>query len=176
MVGYSIALIHKLWQFQCNLGQGVAEHIKSMSQFFFYSSSCIISVFISIFFIKFQWKRLSRPPYPPGPKGFPLIGNLRDIPTSDAWVSYAQWAREFDSSSINLKLPGAHLIVLNTTKAISDLFEKRSAIYSDRPRMTMISELVCVALLTPVPFECSIKPRSQQASNLIAQAYEVHHS
>lgn len=28
---------------------------------------------------------------PPGPKGFPLIGNLLDVPPSSQWRTFAEW-------------------------------------------------------------------------------------
>lgn len=31
---------------------------------------------------------------PPGPPGYPIIGNLLGIPTEDKWKVYKQWARE----------------------------------------------------------------------------------
>lgn len=34
-------------------------------------------------------------PLPPGPKGLPLIGNLREMPTSREWVKYHDWAKEY---------------------------------------------------------------------------------
>jgi len=32
---------------------------------------------------------------PPGPKRWPLIGNLLDIPQSDVVKTYAEWARKY---------------------------------------------------------------------------------
>jgi hypothetical protein len=32
---------------------------------------------------------------PPGPKGWPLIGNLLDIPQSDFAKAYTNWARKY---------------------------------------------------------------------------------
>jgi hypothetical protein len=32
---------------------------------------------------------------PPGPKGWPLIGNLLDIPQSNFVKTYAEWARKY---------------------------------------------------------------------------------
>ena len=32
---------------------------------------------------------------PPGPKGWPLIGNLLDIPQSDFAKTYTNWARKY---------------------------------------------------------------------------------
>ena len=39
-----------------------------------------------------------------------------------------------DSDVLHLKLLGAHNVILNSSEAISDLLDKRSAIYSDRVR------------------------------------------
>ena len=38
-----------------------------------------------------------RPPYPPGPKGYPIIGNLFDFPTSKGplWEGFARMAKEY---------------------------------------------------------------------------------
>ena len=40
----------------------------------------------------FKRDRLS---LPPGPKGWPLIGNLLDIPQSNFVKTYAEWARKY---------------------------------------------------------------------------------
>ena len=33
---------------------------------------------------------LGREPYPPGPKGYPVIRNLFDVPSVDPWVGYVE--------------------------------------------------------------------------------------
>ena len=32
-------------------------------------------------------------PLPPGPKGYPLIGNLFDLPVDRAWLVYEEWSK-----------------------------------------------------------------------------------
>ena len=32
-------------------------------------------------------------PLPPGPKGYPLIGNLFDMPAQRSWIVYDEWRR-----------------------------------------------------------------------------------
>jgi hypothetical protein len=36
-----------------------------------------------------------RLPYPPGPKRLPIVGNLFNMPSRDAWVTYRKWSQEF---------------------------------------------------------------------------------
>lgn len=48
------------------------------------------------------YKRRPTHQYPPGPKPYPLIGNVLDIPDKHPYLQYAQWAREYGQSSTNL--------------------------------------------------------------------------
>ncbi|EMD35350.1 hypothetical protein CERSUDRAFT_157058 [Gelatoporia subvermispora B] len=77
---------------------------------------------------------------PPGPKGWPIIGNVFDIPHSKPWETYFQWSKCY-GSVVHMNVFGQHIVVLNTAKAVSDLLETRSSIYSDRIRFIMISLL-----------------------------------
>jgi hypothetical protein len=64
-------------------------------QILYYISSCAIAVYASILFVK--WQRRKRIPYPPGPKGLPLIGNILDIPPGDEWITYNQWSHKYST-------------------------------------------------------------------------------
>ncbi|KAF8895363.1 cytochrome P450 [Infundibulicybe gibba] len=77
-------------------------------------------------------------PFPPGPKGKPIIGNAQDIPTKDPWLTYTQWGKEYNSDLVHACVLGQHVVVVNSLRAANDLFEKRSRIYADRPRSAMI--------------------------------------
>lgn len=82
-------------------------------------------------------------PYPPGPKGVPILGNLFDIPTSGyIYKTFRQWGRELGSDIVHIQVLGTHIVVLNTKEAADDLLDRRSSIYSDRPRMPMMNELM----------------------------------
>ncbi|THH13120.1 hypothetical protein EW146_g7061 [Bondarzewia mesenterica] len=82
-------------------------------------------------------------PYPPGPKGLPVLGNLLDIPNGGyIYKTFCQWGRELGSDIVHVQAFGTHIIVLNTKQAADDLLDRRSSIYSDRPRMPMLNELM----------------------------------
>ncbi|PBL03443.1 cytochrome P450 [Armillaria gallica] len=102
----------------------------------------MISTFLATFLVcgvLLLYRRLSfnRRRLPPGPKGLPLIGNLRDVPAEYPWLTYAQWAATY-GDILYLDTPGNPTVVLNSAQAAADLFEKRSRNYSDRPDFTMM--------------------------------------
>ncbi|KAF9015058.1 cytochrome P450 [Cyathus striatus] len=80
-------------------------------------------------------------PLPPGPKGYPLIGNIYDMPHEYPWLKYMEWSKQY-GDIIYMNMFGTDTIVLNSLKAASDLLEKRSGSYADRPDMVMANELM----------------------------------
>jgi hypothetical protein len=109
--------------------------------------------------------------YLPGPPRLPLIGNLLQMPPVDAWETYLKWkdiygARglptderetgiilitpgEHAGDAIYLEVLGAPVVVLNTYQACVDLLEKRSDIYSDRPRNVVGNKMSVIPILIP---------------------------
>lgn len=85
-------------------------------------------------------KQPANGPLPPGPKGLPVIGNLLQMPTDKDWLTYAEWGRQY-GGICSVTLLGRPLIFINSMDALEE-FDKRSAIYSQRPRLPMGGELV----------------------------------
>ena len=98
-----------------------------------------------------RWRRSRSFLLPPGPKGLPIIGNVLDIPQGlPLWEGSMALGRQYSQSTssltndfssfcvdtdvLYLNLFGKDMIILNSTKAISDLLDKRSKIYSDKVR------------------------------------------
>ncbi|TFK37823.1 cytochrome P450 [Crucibulum laeve] len=71
-------------------------------------------------------------PFPPGPKKWPLIGNLLDLPSKYESETYARWGKELNSGIIHIDAAGQNIIIVNSAKIATDLFHKRSSKYSSR--------------------------------------------
>ncbi|KAI5121914.1 hypothetical protein M0805_000243 [Coniferiporia weirii] len=81
--------------------------------------------------------RAARAPYPPGPKGLPLVGNIFDMPDSEEWEKARQWGNQY-GSLVFLKNLGTPILFVNSFEVALDLFEKRGSNYSSRPTNVMV--------------------------------------
>jgi hypothetical protein len=94
-------------------------------------------------------------PYPPGPPGYPIIGNVLDIPKEAAWETYSKWGKQYGVSCtlqvvngrnaelkrdniISINALRQTIVIINSLEIAKDLFEKRGAIYIDRPPLPVI--------------------------------------
>ncbi|KAF8961871.1 cytochrome P450 [Flammula alnicola] len=83
----------------------------------------------------------SSAPLPPGPRKLPLLGNLLDLPTTQEWVTFAEWGQKW-GDIVSVSVFGQQMIILNSAKTAIEMQDKKSSIYSDRPVMQMGGELV----------------------------------
>ncbi|PSR97714.1 hypothetical protein PHLCEN_2v4272 [Hermanssonia centrifuga] len=81
-------------------------------------------------------------PLPPGPKAWPIVGNTFQLPKEYEWLTYQEWSRKYGSDILYFTSWGQPHIVINSAQVASELLEKKSSLYSDRPRMPMLNELV----------------------------------
>ncbi|KAL4801867.1 cytochrome P450 [Aspergillus unguis] len=81
---------------------------------------------------------LHRPaaPLPPGPKGLPLLGNIRDLPDTNS-PDWLHWLKHKDlyGPISTLTVLGQRLIILNDAQAAFEILEKKSIVSSNRPSL-----------------------------------------
>ncbi|KAI0311891.1 cytochrome P450 [Amylostereum chailletii] len=76
-------------------------------------------------------------PLPPGPKPWPIIGNLLDVPKVRPWEGYAEWGRKY-GNIFSLRVLGQVIVVVNSPTIARDLLEKRGSMYSSRPSIAFV--------------------------------------
>ncbi|KAI0714199.1 CyP450 monooxygenase [Cerioporus squamosus] len=82
-----------------------------------------------------QARRAAR--LPPGPRHIPIVGNVLDMPQTHFGREFAELSKKY-GDVIHLDLLGQSMVVLGSLQAASDLMEKRSTNYSDRPSSVMV--------------------------------------
>ena len=100
---------------------------------------------------------------PLGPPALPIIGNILSLPFEKPWLTFTAWKATFgmiptvsvffcflfliqfsSGDIVHLQGLGQSIIILNSKQAIDDLLEKRGNLYSNRPRYTVVGEMMGV--------------------------------
>ncbi|KAG8983035.1 hypothetical protein FRB90_006359, partial [Tulasnella sp. 427] len=80
-------------------------------------------------------------PYAPGPKQWPFIGSLLDMPRSRSALTYIKWKERYGPLAWAVTTGTPYLIV-NDYEMMKELFEKRGNIYLNRPvQHIMVAEI-----------------------------------
>ncbi|GAB7355126.1 hypothetical protein MBLNU459_g5701t1 [Dothideomycetes sp. NU459] len=77
---------------------------------------------------------------PPGPIPIPFIGNKHLIPRSKPWLQFEDWSRVY-GPIFTIWIGRTPTVILSDPAIAVDLLEKRSTVYSSRPRMVAMGEL-----------------------------------
>ncbi|KAF8492384.1 cytochrome P450, partial [Russula emetica] len=77
---------------------------------------------------------------PPGPRGYPIIGNVLELRTQP-WFKFTEWRKQY-GDIIYLNAVGQPMVILNSQKVAADLLDRRASIYSDRPRNIVAFEIL----------------------------------
>ncbi|KAF5375444.1 hypothetical protein D9615_007975 [Tricholomella constricta] len=105
------------------------------------ASWAIVFALVTAIFCVYQLLTARRPHFPPGPKGSPFIGNLLQMGGDHTEMLFKEWAARF-GDIVYIQVLNQPMVILSDLQATRDLLEKRSSIYSDRPRFVLFSELM----------------------------------
>lgn len=86
-----------------------------------------------------------QPRLPPGPRPLPFIGNLHQAPRETPWLEYQKWHKAY-GPIVSFKLGQQVFVLLGTHDVVHELLDKRSAIYSSRPRSIVAGECITKGL------------------------------
>ena len=78
---------------------------------------------------------------PPGPLPIPIIGNVHLFPREKPWYLFERWGKMYNENLITVWIGRRPYVISNSAWAIHELNDKRSTIYSDRPRLVVAGEL-----------------------------------
>ncbi|ESK84350.1 cytochrome p450 [Moniliophthora roreri MCA 2997] len=95
--------------------------------------SCVL-VSICIWIAFFSRSRPGK--LPPGPKGYPLVGNVFQL-QKRPWHTFVRWKKSY-GDIVYLRLFNQDVIVLNSAKVAGDLLDRRAPNYSERLRMPVV--------------------------------------
>ncbi|KAG5716246.1 O-methylsterigmatocystin oxidoreductase [Termitomyces sp. T112] len=101
----------------------------------------VFCAFLGVYLLGKLFHRAQRGPLPPGPKGYPLIGNILDMPSKQEWATFAQWGERY-GQICSITIFGQPIVILNSAKIANEMLDKKSPIYSDRPVLQMGGNLV----------------------------------
>lgn len=114
-------------------------------------------IVLGLYFIK-RWITRPPAPLPPGPRAWPIIGNMLDMPASQEWLTFAEWGEKWGTQQskvltlivltnalcpflsgdiVTVSILGKRIIILNSAQAAFDMLDKKSSIYSGRPELHM---------------------------------------
>ena len=72
--------------------------------------------------------------FPPGPRGLPGLGNVFQVDRTFPFLTYGAWAKDYGKDTpLGVKMGATNVVVLNSGRLVRELFERRGAVYSDRP-------------------------------------------
>jgi cytochrome P450 len=101
----------------------------------------VVGLSILLFWLYSTFGPGKRKRLPPGPRPLPIIGNLHQSPQSYPWRVYQEWTKQY-GPIFRLQYGINTIIILGTYEAAHELLDKRSSIYSSRPRFVMGGENV----------------------------------
>ncbi|EIW56889.1 cytochrome P450 [Trametes versicolor FP-101664 SS1] len=87
-----------------------------------------------------------------------MLGNVLHLPLTFTEKKFHEWGKTF-GDIVYIEIFRTPAIVLNSFEAARDLLDKRSAIYSDRPRLVLLMEMLRARTLVGLPYGDEFRKR-----------------
>ncbi|KAL5532016.1 hypothetical protein ACEPAF_5580 [Sanghuangporus sanghuang] len=97
---------------------------------------------------------------PPGPPRLPVLGNALQIPTTQAWKTFADWGKLYGPVAF-AEVLGRPMIIINSITVARDLMERKGASFSDRPEIPVL-EMIGWGVALPLLQYGSAQQRKQR--------------
>lgn len=102
----------------------------------------VVAAVLLLLIIRKTFYRQPKLSLPPGPKPWPILGNITDMPPKgqgewNHWLKH----REVYGPISSVTALGQTIIILHDKQAASELMEKRGTIHSGRPTATFAMEM-----------------------------------
>lgn len=78
---------------------------------------------------------------PDGPKGWPVLGNLPEIPTTHSWSQFFEWSKRH-GALYRLNISGRSHVIVSSEEIANELLRERGTIYNSREQLPMAAQLV----------------------------------
>lgn len=85
---------------------------------------------------------LLRRKLPPGPFPFPIVGNHYQITKDRPWIQWQEWAEYYGNPLTTIWVGREPRIIVQDAWVASDLLEKRADIFSSRPRLVVMGDVI----------------------------------
>ncbi|KAI1818858.1 cytochrome P450 [Poronia punctata] len=98
------------------------------------------AVALLLYVLKWQEKGRGQtgvPPAPkrlPGPKSYPFIGRVHDVPHNSSWLKFYEWSKQY-GPIYQTEMFGKVHVWISSERIANDLLSRRAGMYSDRPQI-----------------------------------------
>ncbi|CAE6444893.1 unnamed protein product [Rhizoctonia solani] len=107
---------------------------------FFKALGVTLGTALSLHFLLQNLLELSKPPLPPSPRSYPLVGHLLSMPKHNQHIGFIELGKQLKSDILSLRVLGNTMIILNSVEEAKNLLQNRSGVYSGRPSPPMLTD------------------------------------
>ncbi|KAF1941580.1 cytochrome P450 [Clathrospora elynae] len=108
----------------------------------------------------------------PGPKGYPIIGSIPEVPEKNGFIKFADWSKQY-GPIYQCNLAGHNHVWISSDRIAKDLLSKKAAIYSDRPHIpSLLADNRTSAQYLPLLSQNEGHTRQRKFANIIMRESE----